>query len=591
MRSYSDLENICLQLRNIFERELRSPDGDKNRLFLPGGRALDLLRGEEVAQLVRELYKAYRAHYNEKENAQRRKKWPKRLHGKIQKKWQRLRRCCARSSSDVTLIESSAEIFYRNLLGKDVENPEDEDTRALLLAILVLSGVSPTSPAWKRFVGHMFKPPTDERFSDRILKSRLERPALEDLFGDEDEDLINKIYFRQFVVCPYVFSGDGGTAQKHTILPILEEQAMKPDEETPRLYRTKVDTKSCRNSMPSDWMACKRIADREKAEVATAQRLKQQMVKQHEHICKTYDFVRMEESDETYIFMKLAKGSLLDFMRMNQWDSIGRDNAITWCEKMLGPAHALQYLHDDVVNPCTKSSLPIIHGDVKSSNIVLVPRGTEDDWRDCSFQLSDFGNASVESASAPPERISIAQLDNCPPERLDNLVKQQKTRKDDVRSYGCTVLEFLVWLEGGMTGKRAQPRDGAAEETLLATGLTAFQERRENVPAVPFGDGTNRRFFVVDVDDGCDFVERVFRVQKRTESGNQSLVIRLNPEIRRYFQQIHAVPDRFQTERNFFWDAFEIVERLALVPDPLERGTMKMLCDALEELISRYQEI
>ncbi|KAF4382851.1 hypothetical protein G4B88_021634 [Cannabis sativa] len=136
---------------------------------------------------------------------------------------------------------------------------------------------------------------------------------------------------------------------------------------------------------------------------------------------------------------QLLRGSLKQNLRM-----------LDWSQRMsvaVGVAKALNYLH----HSCDP---PIIHRDVKSSNILLT-----DDFEP---QLSDFGSAMIlrhshqTSSNAKPVSV-VGTFGYLAPEYM---MYGKVDEKIDVYSYGVVLLELI-------TGKEAIKTDRATHESLV----------------------------------------------------------------------------------------------------------------------------
>ncbi|KAA8538496.1 hypothetical protein F0562_028133 [Nyssa sinensis] len=130
-------------------------------------------------------------------------------------------------------------------------------------------------------------------------------------------------------------------------------------------------------------------------------------------------------------------------------------SAISWDIRLriaIETAEVLSYLH-------SAASTPVIHGDVKSANILLDDKYTA--------KVSDFG-ASRLAPSDQTQLSTIVQgtLGYLDPEYLQT---SQMTEKSDVYSFGVVLAELL-------TGKNAFSFDKPGERTLATYFLTSLKE-------------------------------------------------------------------------------------------------------------------
>ncbi|KAK9073136.1 hypothetical protein SSX86_007459 [Deinandra increscens subsp. villosa] len=145
----------------------------------------------------------------------------------------------------------------------------------------------------------------------------------------------------------------------------------------------------------------------------------------HEHIISLFGFC-FEDNKLVLVYDLLSRGSLEDNLHGNK-----KDTKLGWSERYrvaIGVAEALVYLH-------SKCDKPVIHRDVKSSNILL-----SDDFEP---QLSDFGLAKW----ATPTGLHITCTDVAgtfgylAPEYF---MHGKVTEKIDVYAFGIVLLELLT---------------------------------------------------------------------------------------------------------------------------------------------------
>uniref|UniRef100_A0A6J0PF54 Wall-associated receptor kinase 3-like n=1 Tax=Elaeis guineensis var. tenera TaxID=51953 RepID=A0A6J0PF54_ELAGV len=153
------------------------------------------------------------------------------------------------------------------------------------------------------------------------------------------------------------------------------------------------------------------------------------------------------------VYEFVSNGTLFELIHdRNRTSHISLDTRL---EIALHSAEALAYLH-------SSASPPILHGDVKSSNILL-----DDNY---NVKVSDFGA----SMFVPKDETQFATLVQGTCGYLDPEYLQtcQLTDKSDVYSFGVVLLELL-------TGKKAIYFEGFDEERSLSSYfLSAMKENR-----------------------------------------------------------------------------------------------------------------
>ncbi|KAI5681754.1 hypothetical protein M9H77_02982 [Catharanthus roseus] len=146
---------------------------------------------------------------------------------------------------------------------------------------------------------------------------------------------------------------------------------------------------------------------------------------EHKNIISLFGFC-FEDNNLLLVYDLLSRGSLED----NLHDNSRKGNLFAWEDRYkvaLGVAEALEYLHDG-------TSEPIIHRDVKSSNILLSS--------DFEPKLSDFGLAMLASSTAYLiDNIDVAgTFGYLAPEYF---MHGKVIDKIDVYAYGVVLLELL----------------------------------------------------------------------------------------------------------------------------------------------------
>ncbi|XP_059433285.1 protein kinase STUNTED-like [Corylus avellana] len=165
----------------------------------------------------------------------------------------------------------------------------------------------------------------------------------------------------------------------------------------------------------------------------------------HEHIVQMIGYCN--NKDMYAIVYDQLEGSLKQNLRQ-----------LSWSERIvvaIGLAKALQYLHHSC-NP------PVIHRDVKSSNILLSDN--------CQPQLTDFGSALVlhQSHQAKPFNV-VGTFGYMAPEYMMFGTVDEKT---DVYSFGVVLLELITGKEAIQTNLRENLQSLVLwARSLLSCGL------------------------------------------------------------------------------------------------------------------------
>ncbi|XP_060209235.1 probable receptor-like protein kinase At1g33260 [Lycium barbarum] len=149
---------------------------------------------------------------------------------------------------------------------------------------------------------------------------------------------------------------------------------------------------------------------------------------QHDNIIKLLDHCEDEEFGNMLVFEHVPNGTLHDKLH-------GNNGIIPWRNRMAVAfqlAQAFEYLHE-------KSPLQIVHGDIKSSNILL------DDQFNC--KLCDFGSAKMGfSSSVLPQtnRVMLGSPGYTDPHYLRTGIA---SKKNDIYSFGVIILELISGVE------------------------------------------------------------------------------------------------------------------------------------------------
>ena len=178
------------------------------------------------------------------------------------------------------------------------------------------------------------------------------------------------------------------------------------------------------------------------------------------------------------VFEHVPKGSLQEMLH----DSTGakENSPLSWKNRMaiaFQLAEAIEYLHE-------KCALPIVHGDIKASNILL------DEHLNC--KLCDFGSAKMGFSSTvlPPSssRMNQVMMMGSPgyvdPHYLRTGIP---SKKNDIYSFGVILLELLTGMDA-FCSEREQPltsiagpilRDASQVGKVVDPGLGGYFDLEE----------------------------------------------------------------------------------------------------------------
>ena len=577
-RDYLPEYNECMkQLRLRYIGLLASPDGSRHRSFLPGRAAQNLLHQDvEAGQLAKKAYLLYRCSSEQRQT----KCWgiPISLFHR---------------ESDNSTIHNDAHAFLLRLRGilsvgpgEDLSNDsyrsKNEHSMAKLFAIIVLSEPGLSSQVLTRFIQHVMSEGSyPKRLCDRHLPF-LKPEDIEHWFGSEpaSEDDRNRIWFRQWTVCPVVINHGRRLVHDLAPMPYYAEEAIRVNENTGLgVWRVQIDSHFFHGSIPSGWVACKEIEYNRQNEEHIGRRLEKQMRK-HTHIREAFGYAKFQ--CKTSVYMEYAECSLEGYMQKDLLPTTTDPNKkARWLKKILGPAHALIFLHQEVQCPNTSEAEPICHMDIKPDNLVWVKTREGD----LLLKVSDFGMSCVVKDGAVTECPN--QISHCAPENFSGLRPVARpTTSADSWGFGSTALEYAVWIADGMGKKNGQ------------RGLTVFRDRLETNLQSELGDVTNRRFYIIERDqtrgpegtqperqsDSWDFHSIV-----QTDGGRVPVVMKLNPAIRAYFEEICGDEDkRSRQEKKLLSKFLEVLLDTALVPNPVKRSDMATMMGRLAEVLDSF---
>ncbi|XP_030442967.2 probable receptor-like protein kinase At4g10390 [Syzygium oleosum] len=168
----------------------------------------------------------------------------------------------------------------------------------------------------------------------------------------------------------------------------------------------------------------------------------------HENIVRLLGYC--DDADQGALIFEYVSGGTLH-EHLHGRGSSNKSSALPWKSRVkiaFQLAHAIEYLHD-------RCTLHVIHGDIKSSNVLL------DGDSDC--KLCDFGSAKMGfSSMVPPPSSSPSS----PYVRRKNIIMGSlgytdplylrtgiASKKNDIYSFGIVVLELVTGLEAFRSDK------------------------------------------------------------------------------------------------------------------------------------------
>lgn len=165
----------------------------------------------------------------------------------------------------------------------------------------------------------------------------------------------------------------------------------------------------------------------------------------HPNIVKLLGYSDDEREEGVLVFEHMPNGTLEENLRGKG----KRLSAVLWRTRMriaFQLAQAIEYLHD-------KCGLQIVHGDIKSSNMLL------DENFDC--KLCDFGSAKMgftsivqqSSSSRNQNRMIVGSQGYLDPHYLKTGLV---SKKQDIYSFGVIILQLITGLEAFCFEKRQQ---------------------------------------------------------------------------------------------------------------------------------------
>ena len=269
------------------------------------------------------------------------------------------------SASKGSVADPTPEAFWRSVVGEDGDGLQQGDTRALLLAALILSDVEFDSQALQNFVRGILE--HDERFCDHKLPLKTYAHVGE-LFGN-DEDMNAKIYQRQYIVwVPRIvkdlqLNDDPGLVR----LPYLKEKELENLGSHGTLYEVKIAPGHFDGKCN---LVRKDIKRDESLEVVIGRQLERNG-RMSRHITPTLATITFPY--KVSILMERAECNLEQFMNAHHRFSRTRSfqAKLDLFRKILGPGDGLDVLHTLIRDWKTGRAIVVPHLDFNPRNVLI----------------------------------------------------------------------------------------------------------------------------------------------------------------------------------------------------------------------------
>ncbi|KAK4693582.1 hypothetical protein P7C71_g3846, partial [Lecanoromycetidae sp. Uapishka_2] len=336
-----------------------------------------------------------------------------------------------------------------------------------------------TDESLRNFGEDVMNDTVDQRLRDRNLP--LENNAACEIFGHDDG---NSFWEHQFLFCPVVLVKGDETIyvdeKQSCPLPFCEEPEQIGRGTYSRVYKAIVEaghlitdkaTGSALNFIDYD-------SDTKKSFEAEESILRKfvQSSKRHNNILVTK--ASLEYGNTYSLFFDLAKYSLWDYFNDPDVSIIPEQKGDIF-GRSIGLAGALAFLHDELYLDSTGEQLHCYHLDLKPQNILVFERGDDSDennndiWKISDFGISQMkhikpsgGDVDSDHPVSFLDRIFRPQKqDTNPSSGINNtryggtygapearLTTDKVTRKSDVWSLGCVLIDVLTFLDSGPNG-------------------------------------------------------------------------------------------------------------------------------------------
>jgi serine/threonine protein kinase len=182
----------------------------------------------------------------------------------------------------------------------------------------------------------------------------------------------------------------------------------------------------------------------------------------HRHLIRL--LTAFQHGENYYALFPLAKCTLADCFA-NEDKTMNRSYTIWMFSQLHGLAHGLNTIHENGGNALSpKQKKHGYHHDLKPANLLLFVK-YQDDFEGLEAEhgrllISDFGLGKIRDQLEGTHTYSIrgtptyAAPETRPGNGIGGGERPFQSRKYDIWSFGCIVLEIMVWLMEGPTGPK-----------------------------------------------------------------------------------------------------------------------------------------
>lgn len=434
--------------------------------------------------------------------------------------------------------------------------------RAKIMAILSYSGASESAQAWDLLM-QACSPKNDPSSSMLDEKLPYTPDDIRDIFGEHTpQNVLDIFYTHQYAFCPIKIRPKPDPINNiplaHAHFPFLEKlqcgNGTSSDvfivQVAPGHLQYK-DSKRLNEDVEALAMKLMKFDKGANREVQVNNLISAQAFS-HKHIIEVRGIEMLQ--DAVLIFMEPADCNLFEYMTQ-RCPSPASD--VTSARKRLRMltkiAHAMAHLHEHLEDQL--KVVHFIHKDLKAENILVVPvpAGVDVDCDERTLKLTDFGLSSIKEESSSTEdrglRTGGVQREASSRTKLpaytphfapESSRDRRVTTKSDVWAFGTGLAELLAWIAKG------------------ADGLWDLQRSR--------------------------------KAETFWEVGDQQSAY-LAPGVRRWFEGLFADETTDSDMKLMLADCWCVLEHVALVCDPVQRGSMRVVHDFLIDICKGKKDV